>query len=246
MQVAEHVQHVQRAGAELRSAGQLAGLDAPVPSCPHWTVASLLRHTARVYHWCTLTLRQIEPRTVPFERPEDDAVVARYAAALDQCLTALRTTPPSLVLPTMYPADSAVAFFARRMAHETAIHRVDAELAAGCGVSEFDAYFAADGVDELLIDMGRARFSTDGLGRSFTVTLTPLDLNRAWTVNAGPSSYQAEPVARDNSDLNLFGSCSDLYRWIWNRAGDDEVSLRGDLTVADIWRQRFTINARDR
>jgi hypothetical protein len=51
-------------------------------------------------------------------------------------------------------------------------------------------------------------------------------------------------VAVDNADLAVFGLASDLYRWVWNRAGDDDVSLRGDLALADRWRQDFTVRAR--
>jgi uncharacterized protein (TIGR03083 family) len=244
MQVAEHLEQLQRAGGQLERAARSAGVAAAVPSCPPWNVATLVRHVARVYHWATLSLRGLAPESDPFERPDDDTALAVYSANLNACLSALRSPAPSLRTPTMYPAESVPAFFARRMAHETAIHRVDAELAAGCGVMEFDPGFAADGVQELLVGMGRARFNTTNLQRSLTITLTPLDVNRAWTVSAGPSSYLAAEEARDHSDLTVFAPASDLYRWIWNRAGDDEVALRGDVTVADAWRAHFTVRAR--
>src|SRR6204780_1534249 len=47
-------------------------------------------------------------------------------------------------------APSPLAFWARRQAHEPAIHRADAESAAG-DVTPFPAVFAADGIDELLV-----------------------------------------------------------------------------------------------
>ena len=47
-----------------------------------------------------------------------------------------------------------LAFWAPRQAHETAIHRADAESAAAL-LPECLADFAADGLDELIMGFGR-------------------------------------------------------------------------------------------
>jgi hypothetical protein len=41
----------------LRAAATAAGLDAPVPSCPGWTVADLVRHVGEVYLHKTLAMQ---------------------------------------------------------------------------------------------------------------------------------------------------------------------------------------------
>ncbi len=63
---------------------------------------------------------------------------------------ALEAAPPDLQCSTFLRAPSPLAMWARRQAHETAIHRVDAELAAGLAPSADNPVFAADGADELL------------------------------------------------------------------------------------------------
>jgi hypothetical protein len=153
----------------------------------------------------------------------------------------LARSPQGLSVPTAWPAASPRDFWARRMAHETAIHRVDAELAAAFGVTDFPADFAADGLAELLEGMGPRYYALDALDRRFSVTFTPLDVNRGWTVFAEPGVLYTVAESRDDSDLSVFGPAAELYRWAWNRAADDEVSLRGDVTVADTWRDRLGV-----
>ena len=63
-------------------------------------------------------------------------------------------------------------------------------------------------------------------------------------MTAGPQSIVTVEEARDRSDLTVFGTASELYRWAWNRAGEDEVSLRGDLTVSDAWHHAVRVGAR--
>src|SRR5207302_5692344 len=81
--------------------------------------------------------------------PADDDLVDWFVAGHGALVRALPDAPPDLQCFTFLPAPSALAFWARRQAHETAIHRVDAELAGG-SVTPFDPAFAADGIDELL------------------------------------------------------------------------------------------------
>ena len=52
-------------------------------------------------------------------------------------------------MPTFLPAPSPLAMWARRQAHETAIHRYDAQHATGTSAG-FDPAFASDGIDELV------------------------------------------------------------------------------------------------
>ena len=47
------------------------------------------------------------------------------------------------------PAHRRAGFWPRRMAHETTVHRVDAEQAAGRPVAPVPAALAVDGIDEV-------------------------------------------------------------------------------------------------
>ncbi|HEX4727058.1 MAG TPA: maleylpyruvate isomerase family mycothiol-dependent enzyme [Jatrophihabitans sp.] len=243
---------VERLLAELLQQGELldraAGLAdprAPVPSCPGWTIASAIRHLARVHRRVTAIVRGQDPAAaIEGFRPEPPELTAIYRDGLADLVQALRDAPDDLTADTLWPADSARQFWARRQAHETAIHRVDVELAAGYGVTDFQPDFAVDGLDELVMGMAVGRFSGAGLDGPRTIVLTPVDANEAWTVRLGSSGAVTEREPADNPDLGVYGLASDLYRWAWNRADDSEVSVRGELALADLWHRDFTVQAR--
>ena len=241
--VQQYLEELRRQGGLLLQAARQAGLQAAVPSCPGWSVSRLVGHTTRVHRWASWIVRGADRDEFEFQPPEDSRLFEVYEAGLQEVLDRLRTAPDSLAVWTSAPAPSAKLFWARRMAHETAIHRVDADLARGYGVAGFEPAFAADGIDELLTGSAN-RFDRSGLTGDRTISLTPLDSNASWTLSIGPDLLSCRPVALDHADLAVFGLASDLYRWVWNRAGDDDVSLRGDLALADQWRQDFTVRAR--
>ncbi|HEV2888564.1 MAG TPA: maleylpyruvate isomerase family mycothiol-dependent enzyme [Jatrophihabitans sp.] len=238
-----YLDELQRQGRLLRDSARRSTLGAGVPSCPGWNVARLLGHVTKVHHWATAILRGGRPEGFQFATPEDGELFEVYDAGLRGLLGQLRATPDRAVVWTMWPAPSGKLFWARRLAHETAIHRVDAQLAAGFGVQDFEPEFAVDGIEELLTTSA-ARFDRSRLPGDRTISLTPLDSNACWTLAVGPQLLSCRPVALDDADLSVFGLASDLYRWVWNRADDDEVAVRGDLTLADQWRQNFRIEAR--
>ena len=64
-------------------------------------------------------------------------------------------------MPDVHAGPSPLAFWARRQAHETAVHRYDAQSAAPGGppapAGAFDPAFAADGVDELIMGFAARR-----------------------------------------------------------------------------------------
>ena len=238
-----YLDELERQGRLLREAARQTALQAPVPSCPGWSVARLVGHTTRVHHWASWIVRGRDRAEFEFPTPAEDRLVEVYDAGLQEVLSRLRAAPDALAVWTPTPASSAKLYWARRMAHETAIHRVDADLAGGYGVAGFDPEFAADGVDELLTGSAD-RFDRSGLSGDRTISLTPLDSNASWTLSIGPGQLSCRPVALDHADLAVFGLADDLYRWVWNRAGDDDVALRGDLSLADLWRRDFTVRAR--
>ncbi len=243
MDLDRHLDELRREGERLRSCLRCLDLDMAVPSCPGWTVGQAIRHTTKVHHWVASILRDGDPSQFRFERPADEALDTVLASGLDELLDALRSAPTTLDVWTLVPAPSARVFWARRQAHETAIHRVDLELAADFGVQEFDPDFAADGLDEVLATLAPHRFSPEGVSGVRTIAVTPLDANDAWTLSLTPAGVHCRSGAVDDADLSVFGLSSDLYRWAWNRAGDDQVSLRGDLGLANLWQANFRIGA---
>jgi uncharacterized protein (TIGR03083 family) len=144
---------------------------------------------------------------------------------------------------TFLPAPSALAFWARRQAHETAIHRADAQAAAGT-VTPFDAPFAQDGIAELLLGFAARR--SNAVESPGTLRLHALD-GPDWLVTLGGERTLAEPIPDDAADrkpvdvgkaapgATVTATSSELYLWLWNRPA--QVSVAGDTALAEQWRQ---------
>ena len=102
------------------------------------------------------------------------------------------------------PAPSPLAFWARRQAHETAVHRYDAQSAAPGGppapAGAFDPAFAADGVDELIMGFApRRRYRARDGGVERTLTVRALDAAGRWHVrltDGGTEVSRDDPAGR--------------------------------------------------
>ena len=215
MEISQHIAAIERDGELMSAAADQAGLDAPVPSCPPWKVRELLKHQGYVHRWATAYVADRQPDRVPrLSEPEllaagpADADLLEWFRAGHAALTqTLRTADPGLQCWTFLPAPSPLAFWARRQAHETAIHRVDAQQAAG-HVSPFPADFAADGIDELIMGFF-GRGGADGVGGADgaggpdeadgqrTLLVVAADAGQAWHVTLTADGSRAAHVERD-------------------------------------------------
>src|SRR5499427_9218735 len=126
-------------------------LNAAVPTCPGWTVADLTRHVGEVYLHKTLAMREgAEPEPWPpaeLAAEEPLALLDRAYAGLRAEFASRKPTDPA---GSWYAPDQTVGFWIRRMAQETVIHRIDAELGTRQPVAPVPADLAVDGIDELL------------------------------------------------------------------------------------------------
>src|SRR5215469_8148559 len=153
VEISQHLDALRDAGTRLSAAAAQAGPDAPVPSCPEWVVRDLVRHQGGVHRWATDIVAR--PRTEDWDVdldevvpswPSDAELIDWFGDGVDRLVSALSAADPDLVCWTFLSAPSPLAMWARRQAHETSIHRVDAELAAGWQPARVPAAFAADGV----------------------------------------------------------------------------------------------------
>ncbi|MEU8568786.1 maleylpyruvate isomerase family mycothiol-dependent enzyme [Streptomyces pathocidini] len=135
----------------------LGGADpaAPVPSCPGWSLERLLRHLGETHRWAeeVVRTRAVEPVSdellnhPPRHRDGDLAALGDWLAeGAARLAEALRAAGPDAKVWTPGPGGTA-AFWARRMAHETAVHRADAALAVGAEYA-LATEVALDAVDE--------------------------------------------------------------------------------------------------
>jgi uncharacterized protein (TIGR03083 family) len=246
MEIATHIDALEVHGRRLAEAADKAGLDAPVPTCPRWRVRDLLRHQGGVHRWAAGNISRgrmsDEETRAAFDAPDDGGLLEWFGDGHRQLVETLRATDPATEAFTFLPAPSALAFWSRRQAHETAIHRVDAESASG-DLTPFDPAFAADGLSELIEGfMGRrgGRLYADP---PVSLAVEATDVDAAWTVRVGPEDRVVEPGARA-ADATVRGTASDLYVLLWNRTGTERVSVEGDRAVLDIWRERAQIRWR--
>lgn len=244
----------------MAAAAERAGLRAPVPSCPGWQVRDLLRHQGHVHRWAgrfvTERLQDAVPEPSEAEilaaDPPDEQLLDWFCEGHAALVAALRAAPPDLTCWTFLPAPSPLAFWARRQAHETAIHRVDAEQAADGAVSTTDSAFAADGIDELIMGfLGRhERRLTDEqrAGGRRRVCLQSTDVAGEWQVELTEDGRRAAMVRRGSSDgaaaCTLAGPAAGLYLVLWNRAepgAGTDVSVGGDAGLLQSWRDGMRI-----
>ncbi len=209
-------------------------LTAPVPSCPGWTVTDLARHVAEVYMHKVECMRQgRSPADWPPDLTGEEPI-----ALLDRAYADLRAEfaqrgplDPSY---TWYEPDQSVGFWIRRMAQETVIHRIDAELALGEPVMPVADDLAVDGVDEVLVvflsyisrrwpeELGPALKEASG------ETVRVGTGARSWSVTATPQGVEVGTGDPGTVAAVITGPPDPLLRWLWGRGGDDEILFDGD------------------
>jgi uncharacterized protein (TIGR03083 family) len=212
----------------LRAALDAADPKAGVPTCPDWTVADLEEHVTAVYLHKVETMRQgAFPK--PWPPTEGVGTLEDAYAALVSEFAARKPEDHSV---TWFEPDQTVGFWIRRMAQETAIHRVDAALAAGIDVTPIEPDLAVDGIDEVLGWVVHAVVAwPDEFADVFAKPdLRPVRLTTrgsSWTIRATPDSVQIDS-GPDLSEAaaTVTGSPDALYRWLWNRG--DDPAIDGD------------------
>ncbi|QES40142.1 hypothetical protein DEJ49_03355 [Streptomyces venezuelae] len=241
MEISEHIHIVAEEGQLLARAAAEAGTDAKVPTCPDWQVRDLLRHVGMVHRWAAAFLA--EGRTsyrLGGELPDldGDPLVAWFREGHAALVATLESAPPDVECWTFLPAPSPLAFWARRQANETTVHRVDAESARGGTPSPLDVAFAVDGIEELLFGFharGKSRVRTD-VPRVLRVRATD---GRTWTVRLSDGPPVAEHGATAPADCEVSGPATRLYLALWNRLPFPEVT--GDTALAELWREKSAI-----
>jgi uncharacterized protein (TIGR03083 family) len=221
--------------------GKVAGgarLDAAVPGCPGWDVEALVRHIGDVHRWAETILRERLTQRLrrDFAGPPDrDGLLLWYREGHTQLLTTLAATSAQDVFWTWGEAPSALAFWARRQAHETGIHRLDAEQAAKVDETPFPAGVAADGIDEWLGLASHRTVVPGGRGRSLYVA--PTDAPDRWLVTLRDDGITVSRGAAAVADCTLRAPANNLFALVMNRCGMDGVAVDGDHDVVRCWRE---------
>lgn len=237
------VRILDREGGLLASAAEEAGTGAKVPTCPEWQVRDLLRHTGMVHRWATTFVAEGDTAYHPDGGlPDLDGaeLLAWFRDGHRTLVDTLTAAPPDVRCWHFLPAPSPLAFWARRQAHETAMHRVDAESARGGRPGEIAPDFAADGIDELLRGFHGRRRSRVRSEEPRVLRVRATDTDGAvWTVRLSQEPPVAEPGDAGHADCELAGSAGQLYLALWNRAPFPSVT--GDESIAALWRENSAV-----
>lgn len=232
MQIHDHLQATARDGEAFASVCHDLHLGAPVPSCPGWSVADLVYHLGEVHHFWRTMVAERRDTWEGYEqphRPIDAELVSWYRRGLADLLGVLREVDPAQPNWT-WSTDATAGFVIRRMAHETSIHRWDAEHAAGLDTG-VEPHLASDGIDEFL--MWFAAEARDGAARpGGSVHLHCGDVAGEWTVRMDADGRYEIERAHAKGDCAIRGSASDILLALWRRRPASTVDIVGDADVA--------------
>ncbi len=235
--------------ARLREVGA-SDLAAAVPSCPGWTVADLVRHVAEVYLHKTECMRlNAFPDPWPPAGLESEGPIELLDRAYAELVGEFATRDAADPSRTWHEPDQTVGFWIRRMAQETVIHRLDAELALGVPVAPIPDDLAIDGIDEVLklfVGYGSHAWLEDFepvlAGAEGRTVIVGVDGGPGWlirTETTGVDVTDADPAAAASTpvDATVSGSAAGVLRWLWAREspGVSEAQAEGDeATLAEL------------
>ena len=200
-------------------------LDAPVASCPGWTMRELAQHMCGTQRWATYALingERGEFQEAPAQREE---LLAYFNEGTRELLAASRTIDPQQPTWSFGPQPRLSAFWTRRQAHEVTIHLCDAYASQGQSF-EIPEALAIDGIEELgevffpmLVKTGRFAPLPQALvlapkNSSTRVTLTTL-------------------VDTSGPQVIVHGEAADLLLMLWGRKPLSELEIEGDQALAE-------------
>lgn len=235
-------------GPAFRDAVTEAPSDTPILSCPEWTMTDLVHHVGSIYGWVRGVIERggttaPEKRRTPADLPTGADALAWWQRELDALMATLDAVDPETPAWNWAPQPKKAAFWPRRMAHETAIHRWDAQMATAAG-APVEVKLAIDGVTEVLdtwLPAGR-RFSDQSWHG--VVQLVATDIDQEWLLRLrgqGIALLDTDTLLDDDDHharVHATGTASDLLLALWGRIGFDVLDVTGEATLLDGLRAR--------
>ena len=238
---AELVDTVRRESEALIAAVRGApSLDAPVPPCPDWTVRHLAHHIGEVHEFFTDQVRAADVHDRhKTPAPPVEQIDADWAEEKARGLVgALDGADPDDPCWNWSGKNLTVRWVMRRMAHETSVHRWDAESSAGGEPTPIELEVAIDGIDELF-DMFLPALHAEAAEQDVS-----LDIGGSWHLHATDSPH-GEWILRsvdgeilvghghEKGDVATRGTASDLLLFLWGRVPLEQLEVFGDTSIID-------------
>jgi uncharacterized protein (TIGR03083 family) len=223
-------------------------LDADVTTCPGWKVERLVGHVGRTYRWTAGWVEDGAAPDVPLP-PKGDAVIEWTRTGLAELIDTLEgagAVPDAGTTVKTWAGDQPPIFWPRRIAIETAVHRWDAQVAAGDG-RPLGTDLALDGVDELfevILPMrGIADLGSENEGKTMHLHATDVGDEPGegeWLVTLERQRLTVDHM-HAKGDVAVRGTASDLLLLLWNRVSADRLEVFGDAGLLDWWRAAVTV-----
>jgi uncharacterized protein (TIGR03083 family) len=223
----------------------IAGADpwAVVPACPDWNADQLAHHVAGTYLYVVECVGQGK---LPEDWPRGE-LNPNPMGALDEGYQALTTTldavRPGDPAATWHEPDQTAGFWIRRMCQESVVHRVDAEQVAGIELAPIPPDVALDGIDEFLtlfigyLSRSWREHFAEVLEGADPSPVTIAAGGREWSLTAEPEGVEvAEPGAAEGV-ARISGDPDDVLLWLWGRADDRAVRLKGEEALLAQFRE---------
>lgn len=239
---ARHLQVIDAAARALAGWASSAGLRARVPTCPAWLVSDLVAHQGMVHRWAAANLRhdgtKVPSKTAILRTVPQQELLGWFSDGAASLLTTLREVDEHVeAVVFLRDAPAPRDFWARRQAHETTIHAMDA-LAATLGraptaeESMIDRAVALDGIDELVCGFVPRGSKLAGAG-PFSLSINPTDAEAGWTLHVTREKTIAQAGTLPGADAVFSGTAVQLYLGLWNRG--DEFTTSGRPGVREMW-----------
>lgn len=238
-----------------RLAAELAGADlsTAVPTCPGWTLDTLVRHIGGNMRAVETAVRTGDTVERPDQQVEEHAgpagddpgaLLSWLTGSAARCAATLRAADPQSTA-GVWAFQMPAVFWSRRALHDVVVHRADVAIARRTGYA-VRPDLAADAVDELLTLLSGlqaagaapALAELSGAGRSIQVEATD-EPAAAWRVEFSTDGFTVRP-GRDDATVTMRGPLTDVLLTLCRRqdAGNGAVKVDGDTALLDDWLTR--------
>ena len=244
-----YIEHVRTDAATMAAIAHSTPLDTDVPTCPDWDLRDLIIHTGAVHRHKVATLlgdysEEPAPRpNTPGEDAPDAEVLEWFDEGVAQLLDSFASADLDERTWTWCQHDHTKDWWVRRMAHETVIHRADAEIAVGI-TPAIDPALAEDGIQEIFdefIEGGPSWGTVMPTDRTARI-VTP---GRSWSVRTAEFSGTSPHSGKTYEGLNSLVYDADaepmvtvtadpgpLDLWLWGRGDLPDGAVDGDESIA--------------
>nr|WP_203644489.1 maleylpyruvate isomerase family mycothiol-dependent enzyme [Streptomyces sp. SID14478] len=227
----------ERSAAFRNAVAATPSLDAPVPSCPEWTVSDLVQHLGAGQRWWAAIVAAGPAKTPPAkditEVPHElEALLAWYTESNELLLTALRQAGPERECWAWWSAGVSPANswgVARRRVHEVLVHTYDAQLTADVQ-QPMPTAVAIDGVAEFLDTCNSTPAAWPHQAATIHYHATE---GRSWLLTLDDTGAWPAPLPDDAApaSASATGTAEQLLLLVWGRLQLNALQVEGNQHV---------------